>query len=204
MTARTALTTVPRDFSRAVRLVAIGTSAGGVDALLELLPALPAGLPCAIAVVVHVPQDRDSMLADVFARRCAMRVVEAADKMPIEAGSVYFAPAGYHLLVERDFTLALSCDAPERFSRPSIDALLASAADALGAELAAVVLTGANDDGARGLAHAASQGALTVVQDPAQARVPDMPRAAIARAQPDFILPLAGVRDLLLQLHSVP
>ncbi len=194
--------TLPTPFSREARLVAIGASAGGVEALLELLPPLGKTLTVPVAVVLHLPQDRESALVSVFGNRCAVPVREAEDKMPIEPGTLYFAPPGYHLLVENDMTFSLNCDPPERFSRPSIDALLMSAADALGEELVAVVLTGANDDGARGLAAAAAAGALTVVQDPEEARSADMPRAAIERVRPDYILPLAAIRGLLGGLRN--
>ncbi|MBG9387913.1 chemotaxis protein CheB [Caenimonas aquaedulcis] len=197
-------TSLPAGFRRAARMVAIGASAGGVEALLSLLATLPAGYALPIVTVLHLPEDRESLLTELFAKRCAMPTREAADKLPVEPGVLYVAPPGYHLLLESDMTFALSCDAPVRFSRPSIDVLFDSLADALGAEFAAVLLTGANDDGAQGLAHAGAGGALTVVQDPADAAVPDMPRAAIAARDPDFVLPLKDIRELMNHLEPCP
>jgi two-component system, chemotaxis family, protein-glutamate methylesterase/glutaminase len=196
--------TLPSGFERPARLVAVGASAGGVEALLELLPALPADFGVPVVVVLHLPEDRDSVLCELFAKRCARPVREAGDKTPATPGTIFFAPAGYHLLVEADLTFSLSCDAPECYSRPSIDVLFSSAADALGTGLVAVLLTGANNDGAKGLAEVATQGGLTVVQDPSQARSATMPSAAIALGPPDFILPLSGIRQLLCHLRPAP
>ena len=195
---------VPPDFHKAVHAVVVGASAGGVEALLALLPQLPAGYGVPIVVVLHQAEDRDSTLADVFASRAAMRVRQAGDKEPMEPGTLYFAPPGYHLLLERDRSFALSCDAPLNFSRPSIDVLFESACDALAPHLAAVLLTGANSDGADGLACIGKAGGLTIVQDPAEAPSNDMPLAAIARRTPDFVLPLRGIRQLLSCLTPLP
>ena len=110
------------------------------------------------------------MLVDVLAQRLAVPVVEAVDKLPVTPGTVHVAPPGYHLLVERGGTLALNCDAPVLFSRPSINLLFETASDAWGPALAGILLTGANEDGALGLARIHRAGGYTVVQDPAQAQ----------------------------------
>ncbi len=196
--------TLPVAFRRQAQAMVIGASAGGIDALMQLLPGLPGALRVPIVVVLHLPPGHQSLLADVFASRVALPVCEALDKQPLEAGTIYFAPAGYHLLMEADRTFALSCDAPEHFSRPAIDVLFESAADALGPLLAAALLTGANDDGAAGLAYVARQGGLTVVQNPDEAQMPDMPRAALERLAPDFVLHLAAIHSLISQLEYVP
>lgn len=203
MSTQAPLTRIPPGLRRALRLVAIGASAGGVEALLSLLSTLPAGYLLPVVALIHLPEDRDSLLTEVFAHRCAMPTREAGDKQPLEPGVIYFAPAGYHLLLERDLSFALSCDAPEHYSRPSIDVLFESIADAVGADFAAVLLTGANDDGAHGMAVAGAVGALTVVQDPLDAQVPDMPRAAILARPPGFILPLKDIRQLLNHLEPL-
>lgn len=194
-------TTLPARFSHSAAAVVIGASAGGVDALLKLLPGLPADYPLPVVIVLHVPEDRVSVLAEVFASRCGMRVVEAGDKQSLQPGTIYFAPPGYHTLIEAGGTIALSCDPPERFSRPSIDVLLDSAADAFGPKLVAVLLTGANDDGARGMAHAAKGGALTVVQDPGTAQISDMPASAIRLHKPGYILALNDILELMKKLE---
>lgn len=183
-----------------ITVIAIGASAGGVEALMAILPALPATLPAAVFVVLHLPRERSSVLATLFAPRCAMRVREAEDKLPVERGTIYFAPADYHLLIDRGPTLALSADEPVHYSRPSVDVLFDAAADCYGPALAAIVLTGANDDGAAGLATVAREGGVTIVQDPLTARMPAMPSAALRRVQPDFVLPIAAIADLVAHL----
>lgn len=192
---------LPAGFSRTTSAVVIGASAGGVEALLRLLSGLPADYPLPVIVVVHMADDRDSLLPEVFSYRLALPVREAVDKDSIQPGTVYFAPSGYHLLVEQDLCFSLSCDPREHFSRPSIDVLMDSAADAWGPQLAAVLLTGANEDGAAGLARVSQAGGLTVVQDPAEAQSPTMPRAAIKLHDPDFVLPLKGIKALIAQLR---
>ncbi|AYQ26730.1 MULTISPECIES: chemotaxis protein CheB [unclassified Polaromonas] len=187
-----------------VDAVVIGASAGGVDALLQLLTGLPDRYRLPIVAVLHLPDTRDSLLADIFRQRLAMQVHEAADKESVTPGTLYFAGAGYHLSIEKDRSFSLSCEAPVHYSRPSIDLLMESAADAYGARLAGILLTGANFDGAAGLARISERGGLTVVQDPAEAQVATMPEAAIARLQPSLVLPLDGIRRLLLQLDSLP
>ena len=161
-----------------VEAVVIGASAGAIQALSEILPALPADFALPVLAVVHVPPDRKNALSALFARRCLLPVREAEDKEPLAPGTITFAPPNYHMLVETDRTIALSTDEPVHFSRPSIDVLFESAADAFGPNLLAVVLTGANEDGARGLLAVARAGGTSLVQDPASAPSPEMPRAA--------------------------
>lgn len=194
---------LPDDFRWAAEAVAVGASAGGIDALLALLPGLPATYPLPIVAVLHVPESHDSRLHEVFAARVAMRTREAAPGAPVEPGTLYFAPNGYHLLMEADRTFSLSCDPPVLFSRPSIDVLLESCADAFGPRAAGIVLTGASEDGARGLAHLREAGGLAAVQSPQEAAHPVMPAAAVARAQPQLVLPLAGLHKLLLRLGGL-
>ena len=114
--------------TRPPEAVVIGASAGAVDALSVLLPALPADYPLAVAVVVHLPPDRKSVMAELFQTKCRVRVKEAEDKEPFAPGTVYFAPPDYHLLVEPDRRLSLSSEESVLYSRPSIDVLFESAA----------------------------------------------------------------------------
>ena len=183
-----------------VKAVVIGASAGGVDALMEILPGLPASYGLPIVVVLHLSERRQSKLAEIFMRRTPLQVREATDKETLTPGTLYFAPSGYHLLVETDHSLSLSCEAHVHFSRPSIDVLMESAADAYGLGLAGILLTGANADGARGLDKIGRQGGLSVVQDPAEAHMPAMPEAAIRLRQPDLILDLKSIHSLLLEM----
>jgi two-component system chemotaxis response regulator CheB len=191
---------LPQDFAFRAELLAIGASAGGVDALLTLFQRLEGPLRAPIVIVLHLPEGQDSRLVDVFAMRLQVPVQEARPHAPVEPGHIYFAPPGYHLLVEADRTFSLSCDPPVLFSRPSIDVLFESCAEALGEGLAAMLLTGANEDGAQGLARVHALGGLTAVQDPDEAPHPTMPAAALRLAEVDFVLPLAGLRRLL---HTV-
>ena len=126
---------------------------------------------------------------------------EASDKERISAGQIYVAGPGYHLSVEHDLTLSLSQEEPVHFSRPAIDFLFISAADAYGDSLLGVLLTGANEDGARGLAYIKNNGGRTIVQDPRDAQVALMPEAALALHQPDHILTLSGIGQLLATLE---
>ena len=182
--------------------IVVGGSSGGIDALLYMLPALPATLRAAVLVVMHLPRDRPSLLAEIFRHRCGLPRKEAHDKDAIAPGTVYFAPPDYHLLVDAGPRLALSVDAPVHFSRPSIDVLFESAADQYGERLLGILLSGANEDGARGLQAIAAAGGLVVVQDPASASMPAMPHAALARVAVHHVLPPAGIADLLAHLHE--
>jgi two-component system chemotaxis response regulator CheB len=186
---------------RKIDAVIIGGSAGGLEAMLRIFSDLPAGYRLPLIALLHLPDNSDSRLAEVFAARLAIPVEEAFDKARIVPGTLYVAPGGYHLLVENDFSFALSCEAPVHYSRPSIDVLMESAADAWGERLAGILLTGANDDGAEGLARIGERGGLTVVQDPAEAAIPTMPRAAIKRRAPDLVLTLDRIRALLIELN---
>ncbi len=186
-----------------VEAIVIGASAGGVEALLTILGPLRTGFALPIVVVLHLPDERRSNLAEVFERRVAMPVLEAHDKTPIEAGTLYFAGPGYHLSVEQDRSFSLSLEDRVHYSRPAIDYLFASAADVFGPALAAVLLTGANRDGATGMAHVQQRGGLTIVQDPQDAQVATMPLAALATHQPDHILPIRGIGRLLVELERI-
>ncbi|WP_166219640.1 chemotaxis protein CheB [Pseudomonas atagonensis] len=186
-----------------VEAIVIGASAGGVEALLSLLGALRKGFVLPIIVVLHLPEERRSQLAEVFARRLLLPVEEALDKQNIVAGTVYFATPGYHLSVELDRSLSLSLEDRVHYSRPSIDYLFESAADAYRDTLAAVLLTGANHDGARGLAQVKRRGGLTIVQDPQEAQVATMPLAALNVHQPDHVLPIHGIGRLLVELERI-
>ena len=159
--------------------VVIGASAGAVDALSVLLPALPSDYPLPIMVVVHVPPEKNSLLVDLFRTKCRVQVREAEDKEPIDGSTVYFAPPDYHLLVETDRRLSLSSEEPVSYSRPAIDVLFESAAEAFGPGLIGIVLTGANRDGARGLLAVCAAGGTALVQDPNLAQARDMPLAAL-------------------------
>jgi two-component system chemotaxis response regulator CheB len=198
----TAQQPIPLARTRRIKAVVIGASAGGVDALLQLLSDLPADFRLPVISVLHLPQNRGSQLVAVFQQRTSQSVREAADKETICPATLYFAASGYHLSIESDHSFSLSNEDQQHFSRPSIDLLMQSAADAYGVNLAGILLTGANHDGAAGLARIHRCGGLTVVQDPLEAQVATMPEAAIRAQQPDLILGLKDIRRLLLQLDK--
>ena len=164
----------------ATRAIVIGASAGAVEALLTILPELPKNYPLPVFVVVHVPPDKRNVLVPLFETRCRIAVKEAEDKEPAIGGVVYFAPSDYHLLIEEDYSVSLSSDELVNHSRPAIDVLFESAADAYGAGLVGVILTGANHDGAAGLAAVVRAGGTALVEDPVGAYASAMPLAALA------------------------
>jgi two-component system chemotaxis response regulator CheB len=183
-------------------LIAIGASWGGLQAVEQLLAALPRGFRTPIAIAQHRAVDSGSgALARMLAVRSGLEVCEAGDKEAIEPGRVYVAPPDYHLLVEAD-GFALSTDAPVQYSRPSIDVLFETAADVYGERMIGVILTGANADGAAGLARVKRAGGATIVQDPATAQKRAMPDAAIATGAADHVLALDGIAPKLAELAA--
>ncbi|MBU1376952.1 MAG: chemotaxis protein CheB [Alphaproteobacteria bacterium] len=185
-----------------IKAVAIGASAGGVQALSRILPSLPVGYPLPVLIVVHVPPDRNNALVALFQSKCQVQVKEAEDKEPVAPGVVYFAPSDYHLLVEADGSLSLSSDELVNHSRPSIDVLLESAADAFGPALTGVVLTGANDDGAAGLKAIMAAGGGGVVEDPGEAYASAMPAASLRAAPSAQVMSLDEIAAYVLRLGT--
>jgi len=184
------------------KAVVIGASAGAVQALQTILPALAADYGLPVLVVVHVPPDRANILAPLLQARCEIAVKEAEDKEVLAPGAVYLAPSNYHLLVETDESLALSKDEPVNHSRPSIDVLFQSAADTYGPGLVGVVLTGANHDGAAGLRAIVDAGGLAVVEDPASAYAAAMPLAALEACPSARIMTLDAIASYLSTLGA--
>jgi two-component system chemotaxis response regulator CheB len=184
--------------------VVIGASAGGVEALTVLLPALLPGLRPPVFIVLHLPRDKPSVLADIFARKCAVPVREAEDKEMVAPGTVYFAPNNYHLLVDQGPQLALSADDLVHHSRPSVDVLFESAADIYQGRLLGIILTGANEDGASGLAAVHDAGGVTIVQRPDTARAPNMVLSALRLRPADCVLTLDEIAGMLQTLDASP
>jgi two-component system, chemotaxis family, protein-glutamate methylesterase/glutaminase len=182
------------------QVVVMGTSAGGLRALEAVLRRLPADFPLPIVAVQHRSKESEAF-AQVMQSLVALPVHEAEDKEPIEGPGVYLAPPDYHLLVEPG-RLALSTDEPVGFSRPSIDVLFESAADAYGENVIAVLLTGANRDGSVGLARVREVGGFAIVQDPRTAESPEMPSAAIACGAVDQVVPLERIAGELVRRAS--
>lgn len=164
---------------QAIEAMVVGGSAGSLEVLTTLLPMLPPELPVPLVIVLHVLADKPSHLAQVLADRTSMLVKEAEDKETLAPATVYVAPPNYHLLIERQRCFSLSVDDPVLYSRPSIDVLFETAAIAYGPALGGLLLSGASEDGARGLAAIHARGGLVAVQDPATASSPTMPEAAL-------------------------
>ncbi len=182
-----------------VELIVVGTSLGGLNALTHILSQLPATFSTPLAVVQHRHRDSEHLLVNLLQSSSRLPVFEIEDKLPIQPGAIYLAPADYHVLVERDH-FALSVDAQVLHARPSIDVLFDSAADSYGPSLLGLILTGASHDGAHGLKSIKAAGGLALVQDPATAECAIMPAAAIAATRVDYVVQLTDIVPKLLEL----
>jgi len=182
-------------------IIVVGTSWGGLAALRRIIGGLPETFEIPVAVVQHRHRDSDAMLARFLQDHTHLRVCELEDKQVIEPGRVFIAPANYHVLVEQGH-FSLSLDEPVRYSRPSIDVAMTSAADAYGHRTVGVVLTGANADGAEGLRRIADAGGMPVVQDPASAEVNTMPLAALRWVPTARVFPLDRIAAFLTTLPT--
>lgn len=181
-------------------LITVGASWGGLEALGRLLSALAPGFHAPLVVVQHRgPATPDGVMRRYLAERCPLDVVDVEDKQPIAPATVHLAPPDYHLLVDRS-TLSLSLEPPVSYSRPSVDVLFETAADSYGREVVAVVLTGANSDGSRGVVSVEAAGGRVLVQDPAEAERPEMPSAAIATGVVHEVLDLRGLARRLNEM----
>ncbi|HUD41952.1 MAG TPA: chemotaxis protein CheB [Dokdonella sp.] len=183
--------------ARPVQAIVVGTSAGGLRALHVLLRGLDRALPVPTVIVSHTGSSDMGIFCELLAHYSRLPVEEARERVRPRPGVVYVAPSGYHLLVERSGRFALSIDAKVGFSRPSIDVLFESAAETWGSGLVAVILTGANHDGAAGLCRVRACGGVAIVQDPATAEAAAMPEGALALAGADHCLPLEAIAPLL-------
>ncbi len=185
------------------KVVVVGVSAGGLEALSALIPSLPGDFPLPVVVVQHRRPNSDDFLAVRLDEQSPLPVKDADDKEPLRPATVYLAPADHHLLIEEDGTLALSLDERVSHSRPSIDVLFDSAADVYEEKVIGVVMTGANSDGSQGLKHIKQCGGLAVVQDPACAEADCMPREAIKVTRVDRVLALEKIAPFLVQCCPV-
>jgi len=183
----------------AYRLIVIGTSLGGFQALKTVLGDLPEDFPLPIVVVQHRSFEDSELLVPLLAQHVRMPVVEADDKLEIKEGQIFVGPSNYHILIE-DAHLALSTDAPVLRARPSIDVLFESAAECFGEGVLGVLLTGMSQDGVAGLKRIKECGGFTLVQDPITAEGRIMPEAAIESAVADRILPLEKIASFLMDL----
>jgi two-component system chemotaxis response regulator CheB len=180
--------------------VVIGVSAGGMAALRQLVSQLPAGFTTPVVIVQHIAANSDSYLVEYLGQHSVLRVKEAEDKEALAAGTIYMAPPGYHVLIDPGPSLSLSVDPPVSFARPSVDILFESAAVVMGRRAIGVVLTGANADGAAGLALIKKKGGTAIVQNPETAEAAYMPRAALAATAVDYVIDIGQVAPLLVTL----
>jgi len=183
----------------AYSVVGIGTSWGGLAAMTKLLGGLPGDFSLPVVVVQHRGKDSDRLLSELLQDTTDMKVCEVEVKDPLTPGTVHIAPANYHVLIDAGY-LSLTVEEPVRFSRPSIDVMLSSAGDTYGAGAIGVVLTGANEDGSRGLSHIVKRGGRALVQDPRTAEIPIMPVAAIKAVPAAEVLPLDKLAPRLIEL----
>ncbi len=182
------------------KLVVMGVSTGGLEALKTVFSMLPDDFSIPVIVVQHRGREYGNFMCRYLNSFCRPHVKEAEDKEAIKPGHIYIAPRDYHLLVEMDRTLSLSVDFQVNFSRPSIDVLFETAAEAYTDRLIGIIMTGANKDGSLGLKKIMQLGGKVIVQDPETAVAPQMPLAAIEEAKADCILPLEGIGKLLAEL----
>ena len=181
-------------------LVVIGGSAGSLDVVLKILPQLKQGSTLSIILVMHRKNTYDFSLSDLLSTKTAWSVFEAEEKQLLKQDHIYLAPADYHLLIENDHTVSLDVSEKVNYSRPSIDVTYESAVDVYGARLAALLLSGANDDGVEGLRKVKSAGGLTIVQDPKTAAVAYMPQHAVNNVAVDLIRAPGELGELINQL----
>ena len=185
-------------------IIVVGASAGGVEALGELVSLLPADLPAAVFIVLHIPAYGTSVLPGILSRRGPLPAVHPADGEAIRQGRIYVAPPDHHLLLEKDGTVRLTRGPHENGHRPAVDTLFRSAARAYGPRVIGVVLTGTLDDGTAGLQVVKRRGGLAVVQDPEEALFASMPRAAIEAVAVDHVAALAEIGSTLARLAHLP
>ena len=183
------------------KIIVIGASAGGTDALGKILAPLSASFPVPVAIVQHLHPEQNGYMIEHLNKIWKMNVKEAIDKTVVEKGNIYFAPPNYHLLIEDENTFALSVDEKVCYSRPSIDVLFKSAADVYGDAVLAVILTGANSDGADGMKYIKMKGGTTIVQDPDEAYAPIMPQCAIDTGKIDKVLTLKDISDIFHKIE---
>jgi two-component system chemotaxis response regulator CheB len=186
--------------ARKYNIIVIGASAGGLNALSFILPALPRNYPIPIAVVQHRVRDQGELLEEVLQEKCRVKIKQADEKETLKSGLVYVAPPDYHLMIESAGTFSLASDEPVHYSRPSVDVLFETTAAVYQDRAIGILLTGANGDGAAGLAAIHKAGGLTIVQDPREALWPQMPAAGIGAGGAALILTLTDIRELLLKI----
>ena len=182
--------------------IVIGVSSGGMNALKIISSTLPAHFNLPIIIVQHLSAHSDSHWIKLLNEKSRLNVKEADEKEKIEKGNIYIAPPNYHLLIEKDKTFSLTIDERVNFARPSIDVLFESAAEAYKNKLIGIVLTGSNSDGTKGIKRIKDCGGLAIIQDPNTADSEYMPKSAIAAIEPDYIVSLEEIVELLMKIDQ--
>lgn len=180
----------------------MGASAGGLEAMIKILSELPQNFPLPFIIVQHRAKDERQLLEEVIQVKCKIAVKQADEKENIKPGTVYFAPADYHLLVEEDMSFSLDSDMYVNYSRPSIDVLFESASEVYREGLIGIILTGTNSDGAEGIKAIRINGGTTIAQNPKSALHPYMPQAAINTGSIQYILEVDEIKEFLLNLQK--
>jgi two-component system, chemotaxis family, protein-glutamate methylesterase/glutaminase len=180
--------------------IVIGVSSGGLNAMKIMFSILPHEFSIPIVIVQHIGARSENIWVQLLNDKCKLEIKEADEKEKIEKGKIYIAPPNYHLLIEQDRTFTLTVDERVNYARPSIDVLFETAAEAYQNKLIGIVLTGSNNDGSKGLKRIKEYGGLTIVQQPDTAESSFMPASAIATVQPDYILPLEAIINLLIEI----
>lgn len=184
------------------KVVVIGASAGGLDALSIILGYLPKTVLFPVIIAQHVHPEQGGGLVELLSTQYNLKFSEPDDKDPVRPGVVYLTPPNYHLLVNPDETFSLSVDEKVNYSRPSIDVLFESAAHVWGIHLAGILLTGASSDGANGINEINAHGGLTIAQDPATALHPIMPQSAIDTGAVDQVMAVDEIGQFLAELGA--
>jgi len=182
--------------------VVMGVSAGGLHALSKILIELPVDFPIPVIIIQHRSKDEKTLLEEVLQAKCSIKIKQADEKEKIKGETVYMAPADYHLLIEKNRSFSLSCDAHLHFSRPSIDVLFETASEVYENKLVGVILTGASKDGAAGMRAIRARGGITIAQDPQSAEFPFMPQAAIDTGSVQYLFNLEELKNFLLSIRK--
>ncbi|OAQ40690.1 chemotaxis protein CheB [Pedobacter psychrophilus] len=183
-----------------IEILVIGGSAGSFEVLLQILPKIKFDIDFVVLVVLHRKHNSNTSIADLFGNKTSIPVYECEDKDSLVPGNIYFAPADYHLLIEKDRTVSLDYSEKENYSRPAIDITFKSASDVFKEKTLAVLLSGANRDGANGLKYISQNYGTTIVQDPNEAEISTMPNEALKIFEPNYIL---GFKEIIKLINSL-
>ncbi|MGE0567231.1 MAG: chemotaxis protein CheB [Bacteroidia bacterium] len=181
------------------QIIIIGGSAGSVGVLMKILPKIPESYPIPIVVVVHRMAQEDNLLESLLKSKCSINIIEAEDKMHLAPSAVYMAPPDFHLLFEKDRTIALDYSEKVNYTRPSIDITMQSASDVYGNKVTGILLTGSNQDGAIGMKKIAENGGSTIIQSPESSEIKTMPESAEKLSKIDHVLNPDEILDYLMK-----